>query len=89
MTLGFGPNLYNGSRAKAGTSYLFLYLNRATSNIFISNDKIKGKAEQVQGQIREGVGKMTGNKTEQVKGKIEQVEGKAQQEIGKVKRASK
>jgi uncharacterized protein YjbJ (UPF0337 family) len=48
----------------------------------MSNDKLKGKGKQIEGQIREGVGKLTGNKTEQVK-------GKAQQEIGKIKKESK
>ena len=37
-------------------------------------------------RIREEIGKLTDNKTEQLKGKIEQVEGKAQEEIGKAKR---
>jgi uncharacterized protein YjbJ (UPF0337 family) len=52
------------------------------------SDEVKGKGKQIEGQIREEVGKLTGNKTEQVKGKIQQVEGKVQEEIGKVKRKS-
>ena len=55
----------------------------------MSNDEVKGKGKQIEGQIREEVGKVTGNKTEQVKGKIEQIEGKVQAEIGKAKRKSK
>jgi uncharacterized protein YjbJ (UPF0337 family) len=55
----------------------------------MSTDQVKGKAKEIEGQVREGVGKLTGNETEQVKGKVQQVEGKAQQEIGKVKKASK
>jgi uncharacterized protein YjbJ (UPF0337 family) len=54
----------------------------------MNKDEVKGKGKQIEGQIREGVGKLTGNETEQVKGKVEQVEGKAQQEIGKVRRKS-
>lgn len=54
----------------------------------MTTDEEKGKRKQVEGQIREGVGKVTGDKTEQVKGKIQQVEGKVQEEIGKVKRKS-
>jgi uncharacterized protein YjbJ (UPF0337 family) len=52
----------------------------------MSNDEAKGKVKQVEGQVREGVGKATGNKTEQVKGKLQQVEGKVQEEIGKLKK---
>jgi uncharacterized protein YjbJ (UPF0337 family) len=54
----------------------------------MSNDEKKGKSKQVEGQVREDVGKLTGNKTEQVKGKIQQVEGKVQEEIGKLKKKS-
>jgi uncharacterized protein YjbJ (UPF0337 family) len=49
-------------------------------------DEIKGKGKKIKGQVREEVGKLTGNKTEQVKGKIEQVEGDVQEGIGKIKR---
>jgi len=28
----------------------------------MSNDEVKGRAKQIGGQIREGVGKLTGNK---------------------------
>jgi uncharacterized protein YjbJ (UPF0337 family) len=52
----------------------------------MSDDEKKGKRKQVEGQVREDVGKLTGNKTEQVKGKIQQVEGKVQEEIGKLKK---
>ena len=55
----------------------------------MSKEEVKGKGKQIKGQIREGVGKLTNNKTEQLKGKIEQVEGKAQEEIGKFKRKAR
>jgi uncharacterized protein YjbJ (UPF0337 family) len=54
----------------------------------VNNDELKGKGKHIEGHIREDVGKLTGNKTEQVKGKIQQVEGKIQEEIGKSKRKS-
>jgi uncharacterized protein YjbJ (UPF0337 family) len=54
-----------------------------------NDDQEKGKRKQVEGQVREGVGRLTGNKTEQVKGKIQQVEGKVQEEIGNIKKKSK
>ena len=49
-------------------------------------NEIEGKGKQIKGQIREEVGKLTGNKTEQLEGKIEQVEGDVQEGIGKIKR---
>ena len=55
----------------------------------MNKDEIEGKGKKVKGQIREEVGKLTGNKTEQVKGKIEQVEGDVQAGIGKIKRKLK
>jgi uncharacterized protein YjbJ (UPF0337 family) len=56
--------------------------------IIMANDEVKGKVKKIEGQVREEVGKLTGNKSEQVKGKIQQVEGKAQEEIGKLKKKS-
>jgi uncharacterized protein YjbJ (UPF0337 family) len=55
----------------------------------IQKDEIVGKGKQMKGKVREEVGNVTGNKTEQIKGKIEQVEGKVQEEVGKVKRKLK
>jgi uncharacterized protein YjbJ (UPF0337 family) len=52
----------------------------------MNKDEIEGKGKQIKGQIREEVGKLTGNKTEQLKGKIEQVEGDVQEGVGKIKR---
>jgi uncharacterized protein YjbJ (UPF0337 family) len=44
----------------------------------------------VKRKVREEVGKLTDNKTEQVKDKIEQVEGKARENLGQAqKRARK
>ena len=40
----------------------------------------------VKGKVREGLGKITGDKTEQIKGKVEQIQGKVQEEVGKAKR---
>jgi uncharacterized protein YjbJ (UPF0337 family) len=54
----------------------------------MGNDELKGKVKQVEGQVREGVGNLTGNKSEQVKGKLQQVEGKVQEEVGKIKKKS-
>jgi len=46
----------------------------------------KGKSKEFKGKVREGFGKLTGNKKQQVKGKIEQAEGKIRVGIGKATR---
>ena len=65
------------------------FINTEVYIINMSKDEVEGKSKRIKGQIREEVGKITDNKTEQLKGKIEQVEGRAQEEIGKVKRKAK
>jgi len=55
----------------------------------MNKDEIKGKGKKIEGQVREGYGKLTGNKTEKIKGKIQQAEGTVQEEIGKIKRKVK
>jgi len=55
----------------------------------MNKDEIEGKGKKIKGQIREEVGKLTGNKTEQLKGKIEQVEGDVQEGVGKMKKKLK
>lgn len=65
---------------------LHFFIKPLLCPIIMSNDEVKGKGKQIEGKVREEVGKLTGNKTEQVKGKIQQVEGKVQEEIGKAKR---
>jgi uncharacterized protein YjbJ (UPF0337 family) len=55
----------------------------------MDNQEIKGKGKLIKGEIREGVGKLTGNRKEQLKGKIEQAEGKGREQVGKLVRESK
>ena len=52
----------------------------------MSKEEKKGKALQVKGKVREEVGKLTGDKSEQIKGKAEQVVGKVHEEVGKAKK---
>lgn len=52
----------------------------------MSKDEAKGKMKNEEGKVREGLGKMTGDKSEQVKGKMQQVEGTVREEVGKAKR---
>jgi len=65
------------------------FINSELHPANMSKDEVEGKSKKIKGQIREKVGKITDNKTEQIKGKLEQVEGIVQEEIGKVKNMSK
>ena len=61
------------------------FINCASYHVYMNKDEVEGKSKQLKGQIREEVGKLTDNKTEQLKGKIEQVEGQVQTKIGEIK----
>jgi uncharacterized protein YjbJ (UPF0337 family) len=46
------------------------------------SNQIKGLGKQGEGKIRDKVGGMTGDRSEQIKGKAEEFRGKAQRKIG-------
>jgi uncharacterized protein YjbJ (UPF0337 family) len=48
-------------------------------------DRIKGSAKQVEGRVRNAVGGLSGDNSEQVKGKAQELKGKAQDALGKAK----
>lgn len=52
-------------------------------------DQFKGAAKEAGGDIKEGLGKVTGNERLQAEGKADQIEGKAQKTVGDVKSAIK
>ena len=54
-----------------------------------TSDKIKGVANEAVGNIKQGVGKVTGNEELQVKGAVQEKKGEAQQAVGKTKDAVK
>ena len=54
-----------------------------------TSDKIKGVANEAVGNIKQGVGKVTGNEELQVKGAVQEKKGEAQQVEGDVKNAVK
>ena len=60
------------------------FINSASYPANMSKDEVEGKAKKLKGQIREEVGKITGNKTEQLKGRIEKAGGTVQENMGKV-----
>ena len=45
-------------------------------------DRVKGTAKEGEGRIRDAVGGLTGDSSEQLKGKAQQVKGKVQRKIG-------
>lgn len=53
----------------------------------MDKDRIKGTVKQVEGTIKEGVGKASGDTSLEAEGKIEKAEGTLQKKFGKAKDA--
>jgi uncharacterized protein YjbJ (UPF0337 family) len=51
----------------------------------MNKDQVKGRVEQAKGAVKEGTGKMVGNKKLQTEGQIDKASGKAQATYGDVK----
>ncbi|MGZ8845072.1 MAG: CsbD family protein [Pyrinomonadaceae bacterium] len=49
-------------------------------------DELKGKGKQIKGAVKEGLGKLTGDRDLEDSGTADKVEGDVQQGFGKVKR---
>ena len=47
-----------------------------------AEDQIKGTFKEGEGRVRDAVGGLTGNTSEQLKGKAQQFKGKVQRKIG-------
>lgn len=52
-----------------------------------NEDRIEGSARKMKGDLKEGVGKMTGDSKLQAEGKADQISGKTQNAIGGIKDA--
>lgn len=52
-------------------------------------DEIKGAAKQARGNVKEAVGKVTGDRKLQADGAADKVEGSVQKAAGKVKEAAR
>lgn len=52
-------------------------------------DEIKGAAKQARGNLKEAVGKATGDRKLEADGALDKAEGKLQQAAGKVKEAAR
>ena len=53
----------------------------------MNKDRIKGSAEQAKGAVKEGVGKVFGDKKLENEGKADKVAGKVQNAVGGLKDA--
>ncbi|MGB2694767.1 MAG: CsbD family protein [Dehalococcoidia bacterium] len=48
----------------------------------MASRKIKGKADQAKGSVRQAVGKVTGKRSTEAKGKAERIKGKIKETLG-------
>ena len=55
----------------------------------MNKDQVKGRANEVKGNIKEVAGKLVGNEKLEAKGKVQAVIGEAQAKFGDVKQALK
>lgn len=51
----------------------------------MNKDQVKGKGNEIAGEIKEQVGKMTGDRSTELKGHAQEVKGKLQKGYGDVK----
>ena len=54
----------------------------------MDKDQVKGKLNQAAGEVKEQVGRATGNKDQELRGHAEEQEGKLQKKVGDVKDAA-
>jgi uncharacterized protein YjbJ (UPF0337 family) len=52
----------------------------------MSEHEMEGERDKARGKIREGVGKLTGDKGEELHGKIEQGVGEVKKKVGEAER---
>jgi uncharacterized protein YjbJ (UPF0337 family) len=51
--------------------------------------RAKGTVNKAEGQVEEGLGKLTGDRHEEAKGKVKQVQGSAQQGVADIQDAGR
>lgn len=51
----------------------------------VDKDRVEGSAKNIKGNIKEGIGKLTGDEKLKTEGKADQVEGKVQNTVGGIK----
>ena len=55
----------------------------------MTGERTKGTVNKVTGRVEEGLGKLTGNRTQQATGKAKQIKGSAQQGVANIQDAAK
>ncbi|MDO8672604.1 MAG: CsbD family protein [Dehalococcoidia bacterium] len=55
----------------------------------VVNEKVKGRAEQLQGKVEQAVGKATGSEETQARGIVHEAEGKAREKVADAKGKAK
>ena len=48
----------------------------------MNDERAQGQLDQAKGEIKEGVGKMTGDRSTEVSGKLDQAKGQVEETIG-------
>lgn len=51
----------------------------------MNHDQVKGIGKQISGEVKQQVGKLTGDTSTRVRGHAQEVEGKVQKELGDAK----
>jgi len=51
-----------------------------------TKDKIKGEKDQIKGNIKEGLGSLSGNRDLEEEGKDDQLKGKARKKVGEIEK---
>jgi len=51
-----------------------------------TKDKIEGEKDTIKGMVKEGLGKLTGNRDLEAEGKDDQLEGAVRKKVGDVKK---
>ncbi|NLI34863.1 MAG: CsbD family protein [Deltaproteobacteria bacterium] len=54
-----------------------------------TKDRIKGEKDTIKGKVKEGLGKLTGNRDLEEEGKDDQLKGAARKKVGEIKKVFK
>jgi uncharacterized protein YjbJ (UPF0337 family) len=74
-----------GDGFRSGTARDRLTLSTAQQEITMDKDRVEGSAKQIKGNVKEAVGKVTGDSKTEAEGKADKAEGKVQNTIGGIK----
>ena len=55
----------------------------------VTEDRARGQMDQAKGEVKEGVGKLTGDRSTEASGKLDQAKGKFEDKVGQAKESMK